>query len=265
VARKFFKFSREWAAPLASGISLCGVSAAIATGAAIRARPVVPIMVSSLVVIFAVVELLILPFAAQHFLYQEPMVAGAWMGLAVKTDGAAVAAGAMADSLIRAKAQAVDGACYQEGWIMGTATTVKVFIDVFIGIWSCLLAAIWCIKIEGRPGDEVPFAAIWERFPKFVFGYIITFLAVLLITLFAPAVTEQVKSAMGEANGFRSIFFAMTFFSIGVVSNFRKLWEEGIGRLAAVYVVCLFGFIIWIGLLISWLFFHGVKPPLTGG
>ena len=48
VARKYFKFSREWAAPLASGISICGVSAAIATGGAIRARPVVPIMVSSL-------------------------------------------------------------------------------------------------------------------------------------------------------------------------------------------------------------------------
>ena len=52
------------------------------TGAAIRARPVVPIMVSSLVVIFAVFELLLLPFAAQHFLYHEPMVAGAWMARA---------------------------------------------------------------------------------------------------------------------------------------------------------------------------------------
>ncbi len=68
VARKYFKFSREWAAPLASGISICGVSAAIATGGAIRARPVVPIMVSSLVVIFAVVELILLPFVAQVFL-----------------------------------------------------------------------------------------------------------------------------------------------------------------------------------------------------
>ena len=44
VARKYFKFNKEWAAPLASGISICGVSAAIATGGAIRARPVVPIM-----------------------------------------------------------------------------------------------------------------------------------------------------------------------------------------------------------------------------
>jgi len=48
------------------------------------------------------------------------------------------------------------------------------------------------------------------------------------------------------------------------VSNFKKLWEEGIGRLMVVYVVALFGFIIWVGLFISWLFFHGVKPPLAG-
>ena len=51
--------------------------------------------------------------------------------------------------------------------------------------------------------------------------------------------------------------------SIGMISNFRKLLEEGIGRLAIVYIVCLFGFIIWIGLFISWLFFHGMTPPLA--
>ena len=61
---------------------------------------------------------------------------------------------------------------------------------------------------------------------------------------------------------FRGLFFVLTFFSIGVASNFRKLWEEGIGRLAAVYVLCLFGFIIWVGLFVSWVFFHGVKPPV---
>ena len=104
VARRYFKFNREWAAPLASGISICGVSAAIATGAAIRSRPVVPIMVSSLVVVFTCIEMLILPFIAQHFLTGEPMVAGGWMGLAVKSDGGAIASGAIAESLILAKA-----------------------------------------------------------------------------------------------------------------------------------------------------------------
>src|ERR1700733_6279970 len=88
IARKWFGFSREWSVPLASGISICGVAAAIATGGAIRARPAVPILVSSLVVVFAVVEILILPFLAQTFLWQEPLVAGAWIGLAIKTDGA---------------------------------------------------------------------------------------------------------------------------------------------------------------------------------
>src|SRR3984957_7491207 len=67
IARKGFGFSREWAAPLASGVSICGVAAAIATGGAIRARPQVPILVSSLVVVFAVIEVLILPFIAQTF------------------------------------------------------------------------------------------------------------------------------------------------------------------------------------------------------
>ncbi|MEK7403666.1 MAG: putative sulfate exporter family transporter [Acidobacteriota bacterium] len=264
IARKYFRFSREWAAPLASGISICGVSAAIATGSAIRARPVVPVMVSSLVVIFAVVELLILPFAAQAFLHHEPMVAGAWMGLAVKTDGAAVASGAIAESLILAKA-AAGGIQYQPGWIMGTTTTVKVFLDVFIGVWAFILAWIWAAKIERRAGEKVGVGQIWERFPKFVLGYMAAFFLILLIGALAPALIARTKAAMSQANVFRGIFFVMTFFTIGVVSNFRKLWEAGIGRLAAVYVLCLFGFIIWIGLAISWIFFHGIKPPLAQG
>jgi len=55
IARRAFRLAREWAAPLASGISICAVSAAIASAAAIRARPVLAAMVSSLVVLLAVV------------------------------------------------------------------------------------------------------------------------------------------------------------------------------------------------------------------
>ena len=263
IARKYFGFSREWAVPLASGISICGVSAAIATGAAIKARPIVPIMVSSLVVVFAVVEVLFLPFVAQKFLYTEPMVAGAWMGLAVKTDGAAVASGAITESLILAKAAAEQGIQYQEGWIVAVTTTVKVFIDVFIAVWAFILAWIWSAKIEGKSGEKISKRLLWERLPKFILGYMVTFLFILAIGVFWPDSIARAKTAMGQANVFRGIFFVMTFFTIGVVSNFRKLWQEGIARLALVYVVCLFGFIIWIGLLISWLFFHGVKPPIV--
>ena len=265
VARKWFKFSREWAAPLASGISICGVSAAIATGSAIRARPVVPIMVASLVVIFAVVELLILPFAAQTFLSHEPMVAGAWMGLAVKTDGAAVASGGITESLILASA-AARGMNFEKGWILGTTATVKVFIDVFIGIWAFILAYIWTTRIDVRVGEKARVGEIWQRFPKFIIGYVVTFVVILVLALGAtPEFTGKLKAAMGEANTFRGIFFVMTFFTIGVMSNFRKLWEEGIGKLAAVYLLCLFGFVIWVGLVISFIFFGGVNPPLVTG
>jgi len=322
IARKYFKFSREWAAPLASGISICGVSAAIATGGAIRARPVIPIMVSSLVVIFAVVEMVILPFAAQAFLWTEPLVSGAWMGLAVKTDGGAVASGAVTDALIRAKNTEVTGVIFESGWITMTATTVKLFIDIFIGIWAFLLAVIWCTKIECKPGQKAEPIEIWHRFPKFVIGYVLTFFILLVVCwpasravgpvdgeikllkkeiagaekqapaatdpLTAAALNEKIKTAKdkikglndqvkdqratmeaantatAESNVFRVMFFVFTFFTIGIVSNFKKLWEEGIGKLAAVYVLCLFGFIIWVGLFISWLFFHGVKPPVAG-
>jgi uncharacterized membrane protein YadS len=323
IARKWFKFSREWSAPLASGISICGVSASIATGGAIRARPIVPIMVSSLVVIFAVVELVVLPFFAQQILWKEPLVAGAWMGLAVKTDGAAVTSGAVTDGLIRAKAMTEGGINYAEGWITMAATTVKLFIDIFIGVWAFILAIIWTTKVEARPGEKVEAMEIWRRFPKFVIGYGLTFVILLLICLPATraiqpveeqtkpikadiakaekqlsTVTEpevqaalqakiktgkdqvkeleapikehqatmaKAKEATAGSNIFRVMFFLLTFFTIGVVSNFKKLWEEGIGKLAAVYILALFGFIIWVGLIISWIFFHGVKPPVITG
>ncbi|MGB7776403.1 MAG: putative sulfate exporter family transporter, partial [Pseudolabrys sp.] len=149
-------------------------------------------------------------------------------------------------------------------WILGTAATVKVFIDIFIGVWAFVLAWIWTRHIDVRPGDTAHVREIWSRFPKFIIGYVLTFIIILLVALSAsPPIVAKVKSAMGEANTFRGIFFVLTFFTIGVMSNFRKLWEEGIGRLAAVYVLSLFGFVIWVGLAISLLFFAGVKPPLV--
>src|SRR6202140_737403 len=262
VARKWFGFSREWSVPLASGISICGVAAAIATGGAIRARPAVPILVSSLVVVFAVVEVLILPFLAQTFLWQEPLVAGAWIGLAIKTDGAAVAGGGITESLIMAKA-AAEGIRYQPGWILPTTPTAQVFIDIFIGIWAFILGYIWTNHINPTR-DKAKAAEIWQRFPKFILGFVATFAVGLYLALGTPAaIAAKVPAAMGEANAFRVIFFILTFFSIGVLSNFRTLWQEGIGKLAAVYVLSLFGFVIWVGLLISWIFFSGIHPPLA--
>ena len=68
------------------------------------------------VVVFSVVELILLPLAARSFLADQPMVAAAWMGLAVKTDGAAISSGAITEALIRATA-AEKGISYEAGWI----------------------------------------------------------------------------------------------------------------------------------------------------
>ena len=262
IARKWFGFSREWSAPLASGISICGVSAAMATGGAIRARPAVPVLVSSLVVIFAVVEVLILPWLATIFLWQEPLVAAAWMGLAIKTDGAAIAGGGITEAHILSK-NAAAGINYQPGWILGTTAAVKIFIDIFIGIWAFLLAYIWTNHINVTR-DKAKASEIWQRFPKFIIGFVLTFATGLTVALSSsPATLAKLTPAMSEANNFRVIFFILTFFSIGVLSNFRKLWQDGFGKLAAVYFVSLFGFVIWVGLLISWIFFSGIKPPLA--
>jgi len=262
ISRKWFGFSREWSVPLASGISICGVAAAIATGGAIRARPAVPVLVSSLVVVFAVVEVLLLPLLAQTFLWQEPLVAGAWIGLAIKTDGAAVAGGGITESLIMAKA-AAEGINYQPGWILATTTTVKIFIDVFIGIWAFILGDIWTNHIDKRADKARP-VEIWQRFPKFILGFLLVFAVSFWLAAGSSGdIAKAIPAAASEANVFRVIFFILTFFSIGILSDFRKLWQQGFGKLAAVYFVSLFGFVIWVGLLISWLFFAGFKPPLA--
>jgi magnesium-transporting ATPase (P-type) len=156
------------------------------------------------------------------------------------------------------------GVVYEAGWILMPATTSKIFIDMFIGIWAFILALIWVAKVEPS-GEKVRAVEIWHRFPKFVIGYFLTFIIMLAISLSSPGALKTAKAATAETDIFRVLFFVLTFFTIGVVSNFRKLWEEGIGRLAAVYFVCLFGFIIWVGLLISYIFFHDIKPPVVGG
>lgn len=259
LARVVFRFGKEWAAPLASGISICGVSAAIATGAAIRARPMVAVVVSSMVVVFSVFELVLLPWLAFTLLPNEPMVAAAWMGLAVKTDGAAIAAGAVAESL------------YDPGkgsLMVATTTTIKVFIDLFIGVWCLVLALVWEKYFPGertvREGEsgKVQWLEIWERFPKFLLGYFFAFGLMITLGLVMPDRMKGFKLVADELDLWRKLFFAAAFFCLGVGANFRVLIASGLGRLTLVYMVAIFGIIIWIALGISWLFFHGVPATL---
>ena len=265
-ARRIFKLSREWAACFASGISICGVSAAIATAGSIRARPIVPVMISALIVVFAVVELIILPGILVTFWFHEPIAAGASLGLTVKTDGADAAAGAILDELMRSRAAMELGVQWEEGWILMSAVTTKIWIDMFIGVWAFVLAVVWLYYFERRPGEKVEKMEIWWRFPKFVLGYFLAMFLLIFIglNLFPDvasaykALTFGIKPVEGSL---RKFFFMLTFTSIGIVTDFRALKQEGLGKLTICYAFVLAVIIIPLGWFIAWIFHMGMVPP----
>lgn len=262
MARRLFQLPRDAAAVLSSGISICGVSAAIATGGAIRARPVLPIIVSVLIVIFAMLELIILPTFYTWVAPEAPIVNGAAMGMTVKTDGADAAAGAILDELMRANALQDLGVAWEEGWILTAALMTKIWIDMFIGIWAFVLAISWARLVERVPGSMVPKMEIWFRFPKFVLGYLIAWMTYLIILSLAPGLVDAAASGAEVVEGpMRKMLFMLTFVSIGVITDFRQL--RGMGKLALLYGIGLVFIIAPIAYLVAWLFHRGMMPPLA--
>jgi uncharacterized membrane protein YadS len=262
ISRKLFNLPRKTAAVLSSAISICGVSAAVATGGAVRAKPVIPVMVSALVVVYAVIELVILPPIFTYTMIDEPVVAGAAMGMSVKTDGADAAAGAVMDEMMRNRKLALDGTRWEEGFITTSAVMTKIWIDMFIGLWAFVLAVIWVYRIDRVPGERVMASEIWHRFPKFVLGYFFTWFVYLGVLFLLPEMTENAKvGAVPVEKGMRKLFFMLTFVSIGVITNFKTLAESKFGRMIGVYAVALFVFIIPVALVVAWIFHHGMTVP----
>jgi hypothetical protein len=195
-------------------------------------------MVSALVVVYAVIELIILPPVFTATMIDEPVVAGAAMGMSVKTDGADAAAGAVMDELMRNKKVAQDGTVWEEDYITTSAVMTKIWIDMFIGLWAFLLAVVWVYKIDRVPGETVPKSEIWHRFPKFVLGYLFTWIAYLGVLFLLPERTDEAAvGAVPVEKGMRKLFFMLTFVSIGVITDFKKLAEARFGRMVGVYFV----------------------------
>ncbi|HEU4855468.1 MAG TPA: putative sulfate exporter family transporter, partial [Nitrosospira sp.] len=243
------------------GISICGVSAAIATAGAIRARPVIPVVVSILVVIFAMFELIILPGFYTAISPNQPIVNGSALGLTVKTDGADAAAGAMLDELMRANAETNLGVRWKEGWILMASLTTKIWIDMFIGVWAFVLALIWVYKVERQPGQsKVGLMEIWHRFPKFVLGYLLVWISYIMIASTGPETAKTLHQTSAAVEGpMRTMMFMLTFLSIGVITDFSKL--RGMGKLALLYAIALFGIIAPIAYGVAWIFHRGMMPP----
>jgi uncharacterized membrane protein YadS len=279
VSRLIFKLPRKTAAVLGSAISICGVSAAVATGGAVRAKPIVSIMVSALVVVYAVIELVVLPGLFTHIWpgTDDPLVAGAAMGMAVKTDGADAAAGELLDEFMRAKVEKESNGkvVWMPGVITTSAVMTKIWIDMFIGLWAFILAMFWVYKIEKHEGDRVPFSEVWFRFPKFVLGYFAAWWIYLAI-FFGPGqsgtttdgiiILKNAKvGAIAVEKGMRKLFFMLTFMSLGIITDFKKLAEAQFGKMVWVYFVSLFFFIIPVAVVIAYLFHHGMTIPNMAG
>jgi uncharacterized membrane protein YadS len=184
------------------------------------------------------------------------------MGMAVKTDGADAAAGAVMDELMRNKKINMDGTQWEEGWITTSAIMTKIWIDMFIGLWAFVLALVWVYRIERRPGEHVPVSEVWHRFPKFVLGYFFTWFVYLGVLFFFPDVVANAKiGAVPVEKGMRKLFFMLTFVSIGIITDFKKLAEARFGKMVVVYFVALFIFIIPVALVVAYIFHHGMTVP----
>lgn len=207
-------------------------------------------------------ELIILPGFYTAIAPEQPIVNGSALGLTVKTDGADAAAGAMLDELMRANAEANLGIVWKEGWILMASLTTKIWIDMFIGVWAFVLALVWVYKVERKPGQSrIGLMEIWHRFPKFVLGYLLVWFSYIMLASSGSEAAETLHKAAAAVEGpMRNMMFMLTFISIGIITDFSKL--KGMGKLALLYAIALFGIIAPIAYGVAWIFHRGMMPPV---
>lgn len=238
LARRF-RVDEELGVMLSSAVAICGVSAAIATCGAIQGDRKKLSYVTSLVLIVAVPMMVVMPWIAKATGMPE-LVAGAWLGGTLDTSGSVVAAG----QLISEKATKA-------------GVIVKLSQNVLIGLVAFGLSIWWAARAARARGGgataERPTArVIWERFPKFVLGFMVASLTFSFLV--APATMTAVKPVL---NGLRGFWFALAFVSIGLETNFKELVTLEGGRPALAFVVAQAFNVFWT-LILAWLLFGGV-------
>jgi uncharacterized integral membrane protein (TIGR00698 family) len=209
---------------IASATSVCGVSAAIATSAACRAKKEDLTLAVGMTLIFTVLMMIFMPIAIK-LIGMNHILGGAWMGGTIDSTGAVVAAG----SMLGPKAEQV-------------AAVVKMIQNVLIGLVAFIVAIYWVCVIECDPGAPRPNAMeIWYRFPKFVIGFVAA--SLLFSFVMVPAMHGDFRIVEARyinpvTEVLRGWFFCMAFMAIGLESNFRDLAGrmEG-GKPLTLYVV----------------------------
>jgi uncharacterized integral membrane protein (TIGR00698 family) len=192
---------------LASAVSICGVSAAIAAAGAVQAKKEQLAYAASLVIAFALPSIFLLPWLAGEFGLSDA-VAGAWIGGNIDTTAAVAASGAIAgeDAL-------------------QIATIVKTTQNALIGFVAIALTAYFALKVERRSAADArpTLGEFWQRFPKFVLGFIA---ASIIGTLYVQWASDG-KTTIAAVNDLRTWFLIFAFVAIGLEFSLKGLREAG--------------------------------------
>ncbi len=235
VSRKF-RVDDEFSVMLSTAVSICGVSAAIAACGAIHGDRKKLSYVTSLVLIVAVPMMVVLPWLVKLLAIPDA-IAGAWIGGTLDTSGSVVAA----CDLVSEPA-------------VKTGVIVKFSQNVLIGVAAFVLSLWWSYRKGAETGRPPDARVIWERFPKFVLG----FLAASLVFSFvlSPAAVARTKDSLVF---FRNVWLALAFTSIGLETRFADLFKTGQGRPAAAFIIAQAFNVVWTLILAILLF--GVLAP----
>jgi uncharacterized integral membrane protein (TIGR00698 family) len=203
---KKLKIDKEMSLMLSSAVSICGVSAAIATSGAIEGDNKKLSYVISLVLITAVPMMIFMPYLAEMMnLSQE--VTGAWLGGSIDTTGAVAASG----TLVGEEALKI-------------STIVKFSQNVLLGIAAFFISIYWTYSksVDDKTKKDKPtLKVIWERFPKFVVGFV--FVSLMFSFVISPETNAGIKDSLKSLQG---LWFALAFTSIGLETNFKDLFKQ---------------------------------------
>ena len=186
---------------LAIGSSVCGVSAIIASKGAIDADDEDSSFAIAAILALGAISLVAFP-AIGSALHMSNNAYGLWTGLAVDNTAEATAAGALFSDAAGK-----------------VAVLTKTCRNAMIGFVVLGYAVYWTRKGQAAAiGNKAAF--LWQKFPKFVLGFLLISAAVS----FGAFNADQVKSL---ANLSRWAFL-LTFAGVGLRTNFRVLSKQGL-------------------------------------
>ena len=228
---------------ISADMSVCGVSAAIATAAACRAKKEELSLAIGISLAFTVIMMVAMP-PVIAWLELGPVLGGAWIGGTIDSTGAVAAAG---DAL-------------GETGLM-VATTVKMIQNILIGAVAFSVAMYWVTCVEKSPDGARPsLMEIWKRFPKFVLGFIAASILFSLLAKSGDSGEAIVTASTSTSKTLRGWCFCLAFVSIGLETNFRELKQYLVGGKPLILYVCGQALNLTLTLAMAWLMFTKVFP-----